>query len=979
MECVLKDSYAYTLCFVDDVVICSDTFEEHVKHVTTVIESLTKWNLSLNIEKCQWCFMELSALGHRIGVHGRSADPDKLQKAIRWTRPSSGKQMMAFLGFTNYLRDYLVHYASLVAPLDCLRSFKTILPGDWTPERLAAFNAIRHAFAHAPQLLQAPLPGHPLMVATDASQLGIGAVVYQMIDGKPRYIEFASRSLNVAQRNYSATRRELLAVVFALQRFQFYLQNSHFILQTDHRALVFMLTQQHVNPMLCTWLDTILAYDFEVQHISGVLNILPDALSRQYPSHLRDRSPLCLELGSNDPAPPLEHTRAFYEYRKSTIRLEGGETTDPAIRSVRLLERYPTLPESMRVARNAVAAPVVKLLHFKPFAQLFTANIRMNKRLSTVASSSSSSGSVSPVDIAVDEGMPDERDIKELISNFTQCKDPVNLDERAKLIENAHIHGHVGGRKTALAVVRAGYYWRGLMAECHKVAASCLECQRYNVGKHGFNPIMVVTSDYPWQQISYDLKEFTAMKSNEGFNYALVVVDRFSKYVLLRPLKSKMAEEVTHELLVLYSHFGFTSIVQHDNGTEFSNLSADNFYRIVGTDVRVSTPYHKRGNGIVENVIKNMELILYKAVQGQLSLWHKYLPLVEMTMNSIESGPTGSSPYSIVFGRKPVLNLSGSPMTVRQLTTEKLIDETDASKVHQWQQHMHAVMETIYPIIKERVTNARQKGADRDHKGHAACPTGYFPLESFVMVVNLEKTAKHDVKYIGPMQVKAFDARNGCYKLMDAEGKLLPRSVHADQMKSVVPKASTFTKEGELSIHEVDAVVKHRAVAGKENAFLYLVKWKGEVLDENEDNWLAYDRFVDKEVIQKYWKLIEGKSDVDLIPNYAKKAFLQLKQKNEEKNTKKPSLSATDSSSVKRRELVVSPGAPVISAAEPDSVKRRKSVTPLVKPKVIKVSPEEYKELYDADKEGIPKWIDQQTPEQLMKHTGLRSRQKHLK
>jgi len=961
MEVVLVDSYDYTMCFVDDVVICSNSLEEHIRHVTAVVDSLTKWNLSLNIEKCQWCFTELSALGHRIGAYGRSADPDKIKKAVRWTRPSTGKQMMAFLGFTNYLRDYLVHYASLVAPLDCLRMCKVITPDDWTPDRIAAFDAIRHAFATVPQLLQAPLPGYKLLVATDASQFGIGAVLYQMVEGKPRYIEFASRSLNTAQRNYSATRRELLAVVFALQRFQFYLTSPSFTLQTDHRALVFMLTQQHVNPMLCTWMETILSFNFDVEHISGVLNVLPDALSRQYPSHLRHRSPLCLELGSHDPVPPTVHARYFCANPKSPVFLGGGETLDPTckIRSIRLLDRYPTLPpaESVRVAMCYQVNPIpIRRVDFNAFARSFSLHIRPAFAQPAPSPAEdvgpqAATGSLSV--IPVDEGVPDETHIKEIIREYSRCQEPESVEKKAQLIEAAHLQGHVGGRKTALAVVRSGFFWRGLIAECHAMVASCLECQRYNVGKHGFNPIKVVTSEYPWQQISYDLKDFSAMKSSDGYNYALVVVDRFSKYILLCPLKTKSSEEVMRELWILFTHFGFTSIVQHDNGTEFSNVSADTFYRLFNTDVRVSTPYHKRGNGIVENMIKNMELILYKVLQGRLSEWHKFLPNVQLTMNCIEDGPTGSSPYTLVFGRKPVVNLGGASLTRSQLTTDTLT-ETDAVKVHQWQKHLQAISEVVYPTIRDRVIDARQKGSDRDHKGHIDRPTGYFPVDSFVMVVNQEKATKHDVKYVGPMQVKVYDIKTGCYQVVDAEGKIFPRKLQASQMKSVVPKVTTFSSSGEFSVYEVEAIVAHKLLKDSEkNDYLYLVKWKGHELDQYDaDNWLAYDRFVDKEMIQQYWKVIANAKDVAEIPKYAQKAFQQLK----------------DSSSSKKV-----PHVTFAAEADQASVKRR---TPGTRPSVIPVSPEEYKELYAKDKDGVSKWIDEQSPEQLMRHSGLRSKKK---
>jgi len=127
-------------------------------------------------------------------------------------------------------------------------------------------------------------------VATDASDMGIGAVLYQLQDSSKEdspsnrfYNLFAARALHASERNYSASKKEMLAVVFALKRFHYYLWGRHFILFTDHRALSFLFSQKDVSPLLANWLEVILSYDFEIIHRPGVLNVLPDRLSRLYP------------------------------------------------------------------------------------------------------------------------------------------------------------------------------------------------------------------------------------------------------------------------------------------------------------------------------------------------------------------------------------------------------------------------------------------------------------------------------------------------------------------------------------------------------------------------------------------------------------------------------------------------------------------------------------------------------------------------
>lgn len=131
----------------------------------------------------------------------------------------------------------------------------------------------------------------------DASQFGIGAVLYQLdpgYTGQPllapdkvkRFISFYSHALNPTQRNYSATKRELLAIVSALRAWDHYLYGRHFTLFTDHSALTYLFTTKSRQPMVESWIDHLTAFDFSVVHVPGKKNVIPDALSRLYPPHL---------------------------------------------------------------------------------------------------------------------------------------------------------------------------------------------------------------------------------------------------------------------------------------------------------------------------------------------------------------------------------------------------------------------------------------------------------------------------------------------------------------------------------------------------------------------------------------------------------------------------------------------------------------------------------------------------------------------
>ena len=292
METLLEPFLDFCLIYLDDLIIYTvpllgerlqDTYSRHRTQVVQVLECLTAHCMRINAAKCHFGFIRLRVLGHILTGDSRAVDPEKLACLKRYPTPTSRKQVQAFLGFVNYLRDYIPLYSTLAAPLEALRHSKNVV-ADWLadPRCQASFDAFLEVLQEAP-VLNFPLPDVPFCVHTDASDKGIGAVLSQRVDDKKRYILFVAKSLNPAQRNYSATKRELLAIIFALNYFRDFLYLSHFELYTDHRALTYIFTQKQLSPMMCEWLGTLQDFNFSITHLPGLKNVLADALSRCYP------------------------------------------------------------------------------------------------------------------------------------------------------------------------------------------------------------------------------------------------------------------------------------------------------------------------------------------------------------------------------------------------------------------------------------------------------------------------------------------------------------------------------------------------------------------------------------------------------------------------------------------------------------------------------------------------------------------------
>lgn len=214
MEVVLA-GLLWKNCFVyiDDVLVCSATFEEHLTHLEEVLSRLRQVGLRLKAKKCLFLRKEVSYLGHVVTRQGIKPDPAKTDKIRGYPAPTDVSQVRQFLGLASYYRRFVPEFAMIASPLHLLLKKDTAF--DWTPECADAFVGLKAALIHAPVLAYPQFDSqHPFILETDASTKGLGAVLtQQQRDQKVHPIAFASRSLTAAETNYAITELETLGLV----------------------------------------------------------------------------------------------------------------------------------------------------------------------------------------------------------------------------------------------------------------------------------------------------------------------------------------------------------------------------------------------------------------------------------------------------------------------------------------------------------------------------------------------------------------------------------------------------------------------------------------------------------------------------------------------------------------------------------------------------------------------------------------------
>ena len=270
-----------TFPYFDNIPYGSRTWDEHETHTYAILDLCNRYNLRIKPSSIKIGQAELNCLGHRLTATGISISPDKLIKIAEWPRPRTGKQMASFLGLITFIRQHVRHFAALTSEFDTLKRSTTDI--EWTLARIHQFETIKHAVTHAPQL-RFPNFNTPFYLATDASCVGIGGVLYQPSDRdheditQDNIVAICLKKLNPCQRRYSTYKKELYGVVYCMRQFHQYIWGHELVIITDHKPLVYIKTSVQLAHALQQWLDVILDYHFTIKHRPGILHVLPDAL-----------------------------------------------------------------------------------------------------------------------------------------------------------------------------------------------------------------------------------------------------------------------------------------------------------------------------------------------------------------------------------------------------------------------------------------------------------------------------------------------------------------------------------------------------------------------------------------------------------------------------------------------------------------------------------------------------------------------------
>ena len=280
MDRLLQGLGGFASAYLDDLIIFSQTWREHLEHLEAVLTRLCEAGLTARPKKCHFGMEQCIYLGHVVGGGKVQVEASKVEAVQKMSTPKTKKDVRTFLGLTGYYRKFIPNYATIATPLTDLTRKTQPNKVDWTAECEMAFSKLKELLTTAP-VLQTPDFSKMFIVQTDASERGVGAVLSQVGEsGEDKPVAYFSKKLLTREENYSTVEKECLAIKLATQAFRVYLLGRPFVVQTDHRALEWLDRVKENNSRLSRWSLAMQPFQFTVEYRPGRGNANADSLSR---------------------------------------------------------------------------------------------------------------------------------------------------------------------------------------------------------------------------------------------------------------------------------------------------------------------------------------------------------------------------------------------------------------------------------------------------------------------------------------------------------------------------------------------------------------------------------------------------------------------------------------------------------------------------------------------------------------------------
>lgn len=603
----------HVLVYLDDILIFTETLEQHREITKRVLEILRKNRLFLKPEKCEFEKSSVEYLGLIISHNRIAMDPVKLQGVSEWPAPKNVKEVRGFLGFTGFYRRFIRFYADLARPLnDLLRKDR---PFVWGSEQANAFMKMKSTILSAPVLVF-PDFDKPKMLEADSSKFASGGVLSQLMDdGKWHPIAFLSKGYTEAERNYDIYDRELLAIIRCLKAWRHLLEGSNHPINvlTDHQNLSYFKEPQKLNRRQAGWATYLSRFNFVLVHRPGKSSGKPDALSRR-PDHDQgenDNKDVVLidpELFVNAIHTDKEYIQSMFSTTPVLDEIRKAQDQDRTVLEYRAQRSSPNFPKTLSWSSDGLLLSEGKI--YVP------------------------------------------KSVRHLV-----------LKER----HDSAPAGHPGIHKTRELVTR-DYHWPHMGQYISDYVNHCDWCLRTKI--FPAKPVGELfphnIPEAPWTRVSVDL--IVGLPESNGYDAVMNVIDRFTKQLVSIPTTVEVTSMGVARLYRdhVWRHFGMPLEILSDRGPQFASSVMKELNRLLGIDTKLTTAYHPASNGQVERVNQEVEQYLRLFCNHRQNDWSEWLAMAEFSYNNHIQASTQHTPFYINYGRHPRMGFEAAKETKKE-------------------------------------------------------------------------------------------------------------------------------------------------------------------------------------------------------------------------------------------------------------------------------------------------------------------------
>jgi len=621
----------YVLVYIDDIIVHSRTAEDHLIHLKTVFEILRKKKMILKPMKCTFMAEAVTYLGHNISIDGLKPIQEKF---LNVKSPQSKAETKSLIGLLSFYRKFIHNFAQKTENMQkSLKSSSFIWDDDCEAELKLILREFKDATLYHPNF------DWLFAVFTDASNTAIGAVVHQINPLTKSFepLGFYSRKLTVTEQRYAIAELEALALVYVTERCPELLAGKRFMVFCDNRNLVHILktpTTTH-STRLTRYGIRLSEFIFDIVHISTKDNAVADYLSR-YHKEAVEKSALLNVITRQQRQQEQKHHEEHLEANNEQVVASSASESKSEIAS----------PHKTSSIENKTGDEL-KNAHLYPMNDL-RFHQKNDARLERYKSH---------VRFVFEE---------DILYFLKVDSDNPNLYQKVLVIPSSLVnwmltffhenglHGHRGFKST-IEYMQRHIWFRGMRKRTLKFIKSCHICQMNKVGTTLVPKLQPLMNSRPMERLQIDLVgPLPPSAVNE--KYILCARDAFSRFIVLKPLKSKEAKEVANQLMNIFGIFGVPSAILSDNGKEFRNGLTKELARLLGMKRQFTTPYRPQTNGAVERSNRSIHAMMRAYLRGTLDdqkHWPHLLPMIEYAINTAVNRSIGYCPFQLMFGHSP--------------------------------------------------------------------------------------------------------------------------------------------------------------------------------------------------------------------------------------------------------------------------------------------------------------------------------------